>query len=277
MGCFCISGYHSHLPICENDKCFGLLGFLNKDALFENDYGCGEVLVPICLPIFGEYDEYGSLKNITHDQNIEILEKIFNKSINDLINEITHEIFDHDKYFPDSKYKLVLTIDHEFVYDEISSINFNMDFETSYLISDLANNIFSKFFKKDVYNGEFVEETYNDIPIITYDGLFYRLKRQFNKVGYIENIHPKYIQSFRTYSPSLLSLYQNSKYGDIIFSNMKENLIKFFSFIQNSHFLSFRIVPHLMCGQNGYEYTDKLKDYYKHINNFIEKRIEKII
>lgn len=52
--------------------------------------------VPFCLPIEGEYDDYGSLKNIKKDTNVETLEKFFGITIDNILSivSVDREIYD---------------------------------------------------------------------------------------------------------------------------------------------------------------------------------------
>ena len=53
MGCFCINGYVSHLPIVEGDKCFALIGLFDKNRLCDDICSRFNPFIPIALPIFG--------------------------------------------------------------------------------------------------------------------------------------------------------------------------------------------------------------------------------
>lgn len=41
---------------------------------------------PVCLPIFGEYDDYGGVENIIRNDNILVIESFFKTKIEDIIN-----------------------------------------------------------------------------------------------------------------------------------------------------------------------------------------------
>ena len=146
MGCFCLNGYISRLPIMEGDSCFGILGIFDKKFLTFENYGeTLSPIIPIALPIFGEYDGYGSLENIKYDKNIEIIEKFFNKPIKELLkddinNKTAYELIGYGK---ENNYECVITliIEHSFIYNEIKNIGSfpSIDFDASYNISISPN------------------------------------------------------------------------------------------------------------------------------------------
>ena len=53
---------------------------------------------PLCLPLFGEYDEYGSIKNIEHNENTAAIEKFLGISIEQFIECCTSERTVSDHY-----------------------------------------------------------------------------------------------------------------------------------------------------------------------------------
>lgn len=89
MGCFNKIGFYSHLPItCGDDIVYFICiskKYKNHDTTPIAPFG---ILEPICLPIFGQYDDYGSIDNIVRDNNVEYIEKCFNLTIEDIIEAI---------------------------------------------------------------------------------------------------------------------------------------------------------------------------------------------
>lgn len=91
MGCFSVCCTISKLTITAGDEAYfiplipastELLGgtmYLDQKDLF----------MPLCLPIKGSYDDYGSLEDIVHDENTKALEKYFKMSIEDIIEILT--------------------------------------------------------------------------------------------------------------------------------------------------------------------------------------------
>ena len=78
MGCFNTSGFLSKLPICYGDRVVCFLGKINKNA---DVYGfCPtypfSVISPKCLPVYGEYNDYGSIEHIDESPITNFLEDI---------------------------------------------------------------------------------------------------------------------------------------------------------------------------------------------------------
>jgi hypothetical protein len=98
MGCFNQSCFISHLDIQHGDKCavFPALkpkyGDLNDHA-FQHWH-------PFCLPIYGEYNDYGSLENIEKNENTKALEKYFELTIEQIVEAICGRKDLYGKYSP---------------------------------------------------------------------------------------------------------------------------------------------------------------------------------
>ena len=89
MGCFNKIGFYSHLPITyDNDIVYFICiskKYKNHETTPIAPFG---ILEPICLPIFGKYDDYGSICDIVRDNNVEYIEKCFNLTIEEIIEAI---------------------------------------------------------------------------------------------------------------------------------------------------------------------------------------------
>lgn len=89
MGCFNRCGFYSHLPITYDDDivCFICAShkYKNHETTPIAPFG---VLEPICLPIFGKYDDYGSIENIIKDDNVDCIEKAFQLPIEEIFSAI---------------------------------------------------------------------------------------------------------------------------------------------------------------------------------------------
>lgn len=163
MGCFNVMGFHTHLPIVAGDDIVLLLGVYPE---YENrnvrrdfvDFAPGNDFTPIALPIFGKYDDYGSIEDIERDTNVESIEKYFGleiKKIIDLVDDgmIGRYMNDKDtesykqmcekiynlqptnwlKSEFSHKYQIVFIIDHRFMYDTIKNLGASKyNFERSY-------------------------------------------------------------------------------------------------------------------------------------------------
>lgn len=97
MGCFNTQGFLSKLDITGNDEVFVLICApytkpidwveLTEEKYAEHTYN-GPCNRPISFPIFGEYDDYGSICNIKRDQTVERLEELLDDSIENIISII---------------------------------------------------------------------------------------------------------------------------------------------------------------------------------------------
>lgn len=158
MGCFNITGFHSHLPLTYGAETVLFLGvhptYKNKD-ITENfiSFAPGDKFTPIALPIFGKYDDYGKIENIERDDNVIAIEKFFGMDIDSLIELVDDAMvgrsYDTDKYEEfcqkiydlqdkfiishfEREYKIVFLLDHRFVYDTIKNFGCSCyDFEKS--------------------------------------------------------------------------------------------------------------------------------------------------
>jgi len=103
MGSFSFTCQLSGLPITSGEKAV-IIPIIPKDHWWDNSekslrkfgqvHFCsndGENIFfeELCFPIFGEYNDYGSMENIIHDDNIKVLEEFFELSIEDIIEVLT--------------------------------------------------------------------------------------------------------------------------------------------------------------------------------------------
>ena len=170
MGCFNVMGFHTHLPVTYNDNIVLLLGVYPE---YENrnvrrdfvDFAPGNDFTPIALPIFGKYNDYGSIEDIERDANVESIEKYFGLEIEKIIDLVDDGMI--GRYMNDNdtetykqmcekiynlqptnwlksefshKYQIVFIIDHRFMYDTIKNLGASgYNFERSYdAIMDLC-------------------------------------------------------------------------------------------------------------------------------------------
>lgn len=82
MGCFNLKGFLSRVTISCGDEVVMMLG-INKDSGTKIFYTL-EKIVPISLPIYGKYNDYGGIDRIKEDNNTKWLEKNIGK-IEDII------------------------------------------------------------------------------------------------------------------------------------------------------------------------------------------------
>lgn len=101
MGCFNTKGFLSGIDTGYKDRAFVLICTqynppivwkeLEKESN-SHEYKNKGTMYPISFPIFGEYDDYGQLKNISHDFNTDKIESKIDDSIEnflDILYEVT--------------------------------------------------------------------------------------------------------------------------------------------------------------------------------------------
>lgn len=93
MGCFNKIGFHSKLPIRYGDEIVMFICFSN--GRINDDTPCyfNTFLEPIYLPIFGTYNDYGSIENIVRNNSIEALENALGADIEMIIESIEEKAF----------------------------------------------------------------------------------------------------------------------------------------------------------------------------------------
>jgi hypothetical protein len=163
MGCFNVMGFHTHLPVTCEDDIVLLLGVYPE---YENrnvrrdfvDFAPGNDFTPIALPIFGKYNDYGSIEDIERDANVESIEKYFGLDIEKIIDLVDDDMIGRHMNDEDTevykqmcekiynlqptdwvksdfshKYQIVFIIDHRFIYDTIKNLGASKyNFERSY-------------------------------------------------------------------------------------------------------------------------------------------------
>ena len=171
MGDFCVSGFHSHLPIHYKNKAVAIICKVNTENTISSVpcYLTG-VLSPIAMPIIGEMGDYGTLDNWEESETTRLLKSLTNMDLKSVFNDIVScseyvkpeeypEVFKkldkcnsyHDSY---KQYRYVIIYEHYSVY---KSMTYDMNDCRDYL-----NNIinFIKTFYK-VYPDFSTEENIN--------------------------------------------------------------------------------------------------------------------
>lgn len=92
MGSFNSTGFISKIPITYGDKVVCIIATVNKNIGRELYYP-DSMLSPWTFPIYGEYDDYGSIENVRRDFHVELLEKIFGTDIEKVCRGIERMIY----------------------------------------------------------------------------------------------------------------------------------------------------------------------------------------
>lgn len=146
MGCFNHKGNFSNLPITYGDRIVVIVGVRPTKKTYDSQEldtfppGCS--FVPISVPIRGEYNDYGGIKNIDRTPAIDELEKFFGmettklvdlvertccgcedqmKDENEIVKEVLKNILIHS-YYIDIELTLTYIMEHEKIFDHIVSI-----------------------------------------------------------------------------------------------------------------------------------------------------------
>ena len=108
MGCFNKIGFHSKLPIRCGDEIAYFICI--SDGHMDDITPCyfNDFIEPIYLPIFGTYNDYGSIENIEVDNSVDALEKSLGVSIEEIIEAIEENAFTPFDEKEDNLYQTIL-------------------------------------------------------------------------------------------------------------------------------------------------------------------------
>ena len=133
MGCFNKMGFHSHLPITYGNDIVMFICADNTKKYVIDDTPIEIITLysPMCLPIFGKYDEYGFIKDIIPDANTKLIEEKTGKTIEDVLSIIYKETDDNEerevsKIFSNSYNEipsLILTMERKDVFDTMVELS----------------------------------------------------------------------------------------------------------------------------------------------------------
>lgn len=141
MGCFNSYGFMSNIPLMRGDDVFVLICAIDSENSPRSYRELGEIphLIPICFPIFGKYDEYGSVCNVVNDESSKWLTEKTGLTPEKVIEVITNNIRrvpsdDEKEQYAHIKdvllrkgylqvdYELCVTMDHTDVYKSVSDL-----------------------------------------------------------------------------------------------------------------------------------------------------------
>lgn len=91
MGCFNLQGFYSNLPITCGEKTVALLCVKSKHADREAPIYATDYMEVMCLPIFGEYNDYGTIEHIQPSETTRLIEEKSGMSIDKFIENIVCE------------------------------------------------------------------------------------------------------------------------------------------------------------------------------------------
>ena len=91
MGCFNLQGFYSNLPITCGAKTVALLCVKSKKSDYEAPIYATDYMEVIALPIFGEYNDYGTIENIVPSETTRLIEEKSGMKIEDFIENLASE------------------------------------------------------------------------------------------------------------------------------------------------------------------------------------------
>lgn len=97
MGDFCVSGFHSRIPIRNREKVIAIICRRNKHKLGNNPTYLESSLIPMHIPVIGYMDEYGGSDDFEYeeDETTRMIEGKLHIKFNDIISIILR---DYNKY-----------------------------------------------------------------------------------------------------------------------------------------------------------------------------------
>lgn len=91
MGCFNLQGFYSNLPITDGEETVALLCVKSKHADREAPIYATDYMEVMCLPIFGKYNDYGTIENIQPSETTRLIEEKSGMSIDKFIENLASE------------------------------------------------------------------------------------------------------------------------------------------------------------------------------------------
>ena len=129
MGCFNKIGFVSSLPILMNDEC--VLIFMKETNGYKSDKIGGttyptDLFIPMFLPVFGNYDDYGRIEYVKETNSTKFIEEFFGMPIDDVIRDVDDNAVGRGKKKESPKnneifQKLTFGLEHKSVYDKMVS------------------------------------------------------------------------------------------------------------------------------------------------------------
>lgn len=181
MGCFNTTGFLSRLSIKYGDRVVAFICQTTDNTFVMSRYYQDSNLSPIFLPVFGEYDDYGSIENIDNTYSSRLLRQIFNgtdpekvfKCIERLSARSNGNIEDckTDKYVYD-EYKNGIDILERNCYKPWNNGNFTIIFEHEDIYKKLISESNSRQFMFDYVDlmhklSKYAKEKHNHNMLLT--------------------------------------------------------------------------------------------------------------
>jgi hypothetical protein len=271
-------GWESGLPIKLGDPVFAIIVFrtIKKEGDSDiYDYPPGFEYTPIALPVFGEYNEYGSLKNIKTNYNTELLEKTLgNGKIN--IEEIFRELDDlacnrTDDVNIDTSKDFSFLLEHLSVYESLCEIDLESQWDIELSVKFCKDNWreineISKFKFEDTDGGNKFHEYLDKIKEFRKKENLHLVSPEVSTSLLLKPLNINYFR--RVPSDEYLYLYRN----DVrLFNDLEQEYISFLKFLRSIEYFGIHFKPHHLGGQG--DESEKIKkfiDYKTKIYNNIK-------
>lgn len=207
MGCFNQTAFLSNLQLTVGTPTVLIFMIPNQPtnhAVYSTDQ-----YQPIFLPVFGKYDDYGTIEDIVRDRNVLFLEDYFGVKIKNLIEAVDNNLcqpYDHQKFQTkknnDTFQKLVFALEHQEVYDLMARLTPNSWYNygdcTQYFLEDLLKLPFKGKTKDERYKKTYEIPGVKDYTIHTDDhwshlvGPDGKQIHQFPPTLYAQNVYGTY-------------------------------------------------------------------------------------
>lgn len=212
MGCFNLKGFLSRVTIQRGDDIVLMIG-LQKLTNTQQFYTC-EGIVPLTLPIYGKYDDYGGIEDVEDTTEARWIEKHLGK-INDVVDAISECMSQFrqtigkcknsdNEYHPETKIR--------YVYDNFLKLK-------SYLINE-ESRLCLLIEHRSVY------DKYGQLGLINENDDYHGIKtiiEEFKKRSYILDFLAKEDEIWDLFN--IPKLFGNESYGILCIHNHDKNFL----------------------------------------------------
>ena len=283
MGCFNFKGAASRLPILYRDDIVAFICIVNRRVDIESTVdelmSFNRVYIPIALPIYGKYNDYGSIENIMYDQNVKNLENLLGDNIENIIKilDIPHNKENKEKYqkyltnlglFEESE--IFITLEHKEFFDTIIKFGNYWNMSLSYDISKEIKDVYDDYgFIKDEYDKKYPNMYTKNFQMSSSDN-------QENKQLCL-NVNPQFEYGFFEYPSEMthiLFLWVYRKFPELIWNkNLKNSYCNMLMFWFGLFNLEMEFYPSRYMRQDNPD--TQLVNVLKTKMNILQKHIEK--
>lgn len=234
MGSFNSTGFISKIPITYGDKVVCIIATVNKNIGRELFYP-DSMLSPWTFPIYGEYDDYGSIENVRRDFHVELLEKIFGTDIEKVCKGIERMIYGNNldkciEYWKNNKEMTELYLPLKKLYDIVNPSwmgSESKDYQPYPVLLFEHADIYEKFAARGLhrnygYSGEVLAESCRPyLNILKLLNMQKELTTEIRKIKSFENFSQ--FRHRQMFCSAYTNLYFNS-FSGIKFSLFEKNI-----------------------------------------------------